>query len=463
MIAGESSAAPARPPHQPTGASLVVVIGVAVAFVGVMVLHAVRSDVDPLRDVMSHYANGSHGPADERRVLRLRRRRAGPRRSGCARRSTSAASPGRSPCCSSSPASRLIAAGVFEVDRPLAPQTIQEAIHSNAAVARVRHADRRHAAVLAGLPRATTAGGPFRWAVARPGRGRRRSAAVGTQLAGGSSWSGCRPTGARRSRARLVPAHRAPRPPQGVRRVMTRRRSSCADAARPWWRSRWTQAVLSLAVVALIFGFFFPKVADYGEVWKTITAMTPIELGTLAPVAAWNIVSYWPMLTAVQPGLRMREAAVANLASTAVANTVPGGGALGIGVTMTMQRSWGIPVSADRAGHGRVGRSGTTSSSSACPSSPSASSRSAAAPARRSPSAALVGLLRARRGDRRCSPCCCAASTWPAGSARPPAGSPSAVRRRRASAPVERLGRAGGRVPRRRRRAAASGGGSGSR
>jgi uncharacterized membrane protein YbhN (UPF0104 family) len=102
--------------------------------------------------------------------------------------------------------------------------------------------------------------------------------------------------------------------------------------------------MLSLVVVALIFGFFFPKVADYGEVWDTIAAMTPIELGSLALVAIWNIVSYWPMLVAVQPGLRIREAAVANLASTAVANTIPGGGALGIGVTLTMQRSWGIPV-----------------------------------------------------------------------------------------------------------------------
>ena len=114
--------------------------------------------------------------------------------------------------------------------------------------------------------------------------------------------------------------------------------------ARPWWRSRAAQIGLSVAVVALIFGFFFPKVADYGEVWKTITAMTLIELVTLGAVAAWNLVSYWPMLTSVQPGLRVREAAVANLASTAVANTLPGGGALGVGVTMTMQRSWGIPV-----------------------------------------------------------------------------------------------------------------------
>jgi uncharacterized membrane protein YbhN (UPF0104 family) len=111
-----------------------------------------------------------------------------------------------------------------------------------------------------------------------------------------------------------------------------------------WWRSRWVKAAVSLGVVALIFGFFFPKVADYREVWSTITAMTAVELGTLVAVALWNLGSYWPMLTAVQPGLRLREAAVGNLASTAVANTVPGGGALGIGVTMTMQRSWGVPV-----------------------------------------------------------------------------------------------------------------------
>ena len=111
-----------------------------------------------------------------------------------------------------------------------------------------------------------------------------------------------------------------------------------------WWRSRWMQAVLSFGVVVVIFGFFFPKVADYGEVWKTISAMTPIEIGTLLLIGTWNIVSYWPVLTACLPGLRIREAAVANLASTAVSNTIPGGGALGIGVTLTMQRSWGIPV-----------------------------------------------------------------------------------------------------------------------
>jgi putative heme transporter len=114
--------------------------------------------------------------------------------------------------------------------------------------------------------------------------------------------------------------------------------------ATPWWRSRAAQAALSLAVVLLIFGFFFPKLANYGEVWDTIQAMTGLEILGLVLVASWNLASYWPLLMVTLPGLRVREAAVSNLASTAVANTLPGGGALGIGVTVTMQHSWGFPI-----------------------------------------------------------------------------------------------------------------------
>ena len=99
-------------------------------------------------------------------------------------------------------------------------------------------------------------------------------------------------------------------------------------------------------MVVLIFGFVFPKVADYSEVWATVRAMTGLELAGLVPVGLWNLASYWPLLVAVLPGLLMREAALSNLGSTAVANTVPGGAALGIGVTLSMLRSWGIPVPA---------------------------------------------------------------------------------------------------------------------
>ncbi len=123
------------------------------------------------------------------------------------------------------------------------------------------------------------------------------------------------------------------------------RTDDAAVSTRRWWQSRWLQLAVSIVVVALIFGFLFPQVADYGEVWDTIRAMTSMEIASLLAVAGWNLASYWPLLTAVQPELRLREAAVANLASTAISNTLPGGAALGVGTTFTMQRSWGIPVS----------------------------------------------------------------------------------------------------------------------
>jgi len=114
--------------------------------------------------------------------------------------------------------------------------------------------------------------------------------------------------------------------------------------ASPWWRSRRLHVALSLAVVVVIFGYLFPRLADYGEVGQTLRDMTGIELAGLLVIGAWNLASYWPMLMAVLPGLRVREAATSNLASTAAANTLPGGAALGIGATATMLRSWGIPM-----------------------------------------------------------------------------------------------------------------------
>jgi uncharacterized membrane protein YbhN (UPF0104 family) len=102
------------------------------------------------------------------------------------------------------------------------------------------------------------------------------------------------------------------------------------------------QTVVSLAIVVGIFVFAFPQFADYGDVWTEITAMTLIEIVTLFAVAIWNLVTYWFVLTAVMPGLTYPQAAVSNQASTAVANTLPGGGAIAVGVTYAMYRSWGF-------------------------------------------------------------------------------------------------------------------------
>ncbi len=116
----------------------------------------------------------------------------------------------------------------------------------------------------------------------------------------------------------------------------------------PW--KRIVQAFISLAIVIGIFVGVMPLIADYGDVFDTIRAMTGIELGSLVLFGLWNLATYWFVLTAALPGLRLREAAVVNQASTAVSNTLPGGGVIGVGVSVAMLTSWGFTV-------GSIGRS----------------------------------------------------------------------------------------------------------
>jgi hypothetical protein len=92
-----------------------------------------------------------------------------------------------------------------------------------------------------------------------------------------------------------------------------------------------------------------PPVPD-AQAWAAITAMTGLELSILGLLAVWNLCTYafvWMMAT---PGLGFRRAMVMTQATTAVANTVPGGSAIGIGMTYGMLRSWGYSCSSD-AGH----------------------------------------------------------------------------------------------------------------
>lgn len=115
------------------------------------------------------------------------------------------------------------------------------------------------------------------------------------------------------------------------------------------WK-RILQASVSFAIVIGIFVGVMPLIADYGDVFATIRAMTGLEGGSLVVIGLWNLVTYWFVLTAALPGLRLREAAVVNQASTAVSNTLPAGGVIGVGVSITMLTSWGFSF-------GSIGRS----------------------------------------------------------------------------------------------------------
>jgi putative heme transporter len=102
------------------------------------------------------------------------------------------------------------------------------------------------------------------------------------------------------------------------------------------------RAVASAAVVAAAFGFALPRFASYHSVWASLQGMTWPASVVIGVAAAASLASYWFGICAVLPSLRLREAATVNLTANAVANTLPAGGALAVGVSWAMLSSWGI-------------------------------------------------------------------------------------------------------------------------
>jgi putative heme transporter len=100
------------------------------------------------------------------------------------------------------------------------------------------------------------------------------------------------------------------------------------------------QVVVSLVLVVVIFYFLIKKI-DLPRAWAAVTSMTWLELTTLGLLAVWNLCTYAFVWMSVAPGLGFWRAMVMTQATTAVANTVPGGSAIGIGMTYGMLGSWG--------------------------------------------------------------------------------------------------------------------------
>ena len=115
-----------------------------------------------------------------------------------------------------------------------------------------------------------------------------------------------------------------------------------ADLRRPRRGREIFRTAGSVALVAAIFGFALPHFASYRSVWASLYALTWAQALLVAVAAAASMVSTWVMICSVLPSIRLREAAVVNLGSNAVANTLPAGGALAMGVSWAMLSSWGV-------------------------------------------------------------------------------------------------------------------------
>lgn len=107
------------------------------------------------------------------------------------------------------------------------------------------------------------------------------------------------------------------------------------------WRKFATTGA-SVALVAAIFGFALPHVASYGSVWSSVQVMTWPHALLVVMAAGASLAAGWLMICSVLPSIRLREAAAVNLGSTAVANTLPAGGALAMAISWTMLSSWGV-------------------------------------------------------------------------------------------------------------------------
>jgi uncharacterized protein (TIRG00374 family) len=115
-----------------------------------------------------------------------------------------------------------------------------------------------------------------------------------------------------------------------------------------WWSRIPTRTrkvvtlVASAGVVALIFLGIFPSFASYSSAW---TAMKHITLGwwILIAIVAFLDQAATPLpWMAVLPRLRRGQAFMQVEATTAVADTVPAGGAVALGLAFAMFRSFGL-------------------------------------------------------------------------------------------------------------------------
>ena len=97
-----------------------------------------------------------------------------------------------------------------------------------------------------------------------------------------------------------------------------------------------------VVLVGAIFVFAIPRFASYRSVWASMGAMAWPQVLLVAAAAAASMATTWVMICSVLPSIRLREAAVVNLGSNAVANTLPAGGALAMGVSWAMLSSWGV-------------------------------------------------------------------------------------------------------------------------
>jgi putative heme transporter len=107
-------------------------------------------------------------------------------------------------------------------------------------------------------------------------------------------------------------------------------------------KGRIVAMVVSGLVIAGVFAFALPRIADYGAVWDEIQQISWPWIVALVLSVLLNTATYGPPWMAALPGLSYWNATRLTLASTALSMVAPGGAAVGMATSVGMLRAWGF-------------------------------------------------------------------------------------------------------------------------
>ena len=107
-------------------------------------------------------------------------------------------------------------------------------------------------------------------------------------------------------------------------------------------RARIVALAVSVVIVAGVFVFALPRIANYGDVWDVVQSLSWQWLALLSLATFLNLATYAPPLVAALPGLSYVHGTRVTLASTALSSVAPGGAAVGMATSFAMLRAWGF-------------------------------------------------------------------------------------------------------------------------
>jgi uncharacterized protein (TIRG00374 family) len=105
-------------------------------------------------------------------------------------------------------------------------------------------------------------------------------------------------------------------------------------------RRRLLGGAATLVVVAAVFVFVLPRIADYRDVWDVVKGLSWQDGLVLAGATLLNLATFPPPWMAALPGVGYREAMAMTQASTALSMVSPAGAAVGMAASYSMLRSW---------------------------------------------------------------------------------------------------------------------------